>query len=132
MINNRTVIVQQLPETFTREQAHQFLSEVEPSMNVDRPRIVFDFSGVRQLGSVGVEVLLRCMEEVIKRNGDLKLAAVSAGPRAILEFTGIDGLFEIYEDASEAVQSFHRIPVEAFQQVPPVWYPSIAHESELP
>ncbi len=68
----------------------------------------------------------------MKRNGDLKLAAVSAGPRAVLEFTGIDGLFEIYETAPEAVQSFHRIPVEVFQQVPPVWYPNIAQETELP
>jgi anti-sigma B factor antagonist len=132
MTNGRAVTVQQLPEHFTREQANLFLREVEPFLNVDRPRIVFDFSNVRQLGSVGVELLLCCMEEVMKRNGDLKLAAVSAGPKAVLEFTGIDLLFEIYESASEAVQSFHRIPAQAFQQVPPVWYPNIAQESELP
>jgi anti-sigma B factor antagonist len=132
MTNGRAVTVQQLPEHFTREQAHLFLQEVEPLMNVDRPQIVFDFSRVSQLGSVGVELLLRCMEEVMKRNGDLKLATVSAGPKAVLEFTGIDGLFEIFEDSNEAVQSFYRLPVEAFQQVPPVWYPSMAHGSELP
>jgi len=132
MANGRAVTVQQMPEHFTREQAHLFLQEVEPSFNVDRPSLVFDFSKVRQLGSVGVELLLRCMEEVMKRNGDLKLAAVGAGPKAILEFTGIDGLFEIYDDVAQAVESFSAIPVEAFQQIPPVWYPSIAHEGELP
>ena len=131
-MTNRAVTVQEMPEQFTREQAHSFLQEVEPLMNVERPRLVFDCSKVRQLGSVGVEVLLHCMEEVMKRNGDLKLAAVSAGPMAVLEFTGIDGLFEIFEDTAQAVQSFFEVPAETFQQVPPVWYPSIAHESELP
>lgn len=132
MTDTRAVTVQQMPEHLTREQAHLFLQEIEPLMNNDRPRLVFDFSKVRQLGSVGVELLLRAMEEVMKRNGDLKLAAVAAGPMAVLEFTGIDGLFEIFEDAAQAVQSFYELPVETFQQIPPVWYPSIAHESELP
>ena len=132
MTNSKAVTVQQLPEHLTREQASLFLQEVAPLMDVDRPRMVFDFSQVHQLGSVGVELLLRCMEEVMKRNGDLKLAAVSTGPKAVLQFTGVDGLFEIYEDVAEAVQSFHRLPAETFEPVPPVWYPSIAHETELP
>ena len=132
MTNGLAVTVQQLPEHFTREQANLFLQEIEPFLNTDRPRIVFDCSKVRQLGSVGIELLLCCMEEVMKRNGDLKLAAVSAGPKAVLEFTGIDGLFEIYESAPEAVQSFQRIPVEVFQQAPPAWYPNLAHDRELP
>jgi anti-anti-sigma factor len=132
MTTGRTVSVQQLPEHFTREQAHAFLDEIEGLINVDRPRMVFDFSAVRQLGSVGVELLLQCMEEIMKRNGDLKLAAVQAGPKAVLEFTGIDGLFEIYDEVTEAVQSFDRLPVETFEQVPPVWYPNIAQETELP
>lgn len=132
MANSRAVTVQQMPEQLTREQAHLFLQQVEASFNVDRPSVVFDLSNVRQLGSVGVELLLRCMEEVMKRNGDLKLAAVGAGPKAVLEFTGIDGLFEIYEDVVQAVQSFSALPMEAFEQVPPVWYPSVAQEGELP
>lgn len=132
MIDRRAVTVRQLPEPLTREQASLFLQEITPLMDVDRPRMVFDFSQVHQLGSVGVELLLRCVEEVIKRNGDLKLAAVSTGPMAVLEFTGVVGLFEIYEDAAEAVQSFNQLPTQTFQQVPPVWYPNIVHETELP
>lgn len=132
MVNSRAVTVQQMPEHLTREEAQGFLREVESSINPDRPCLVFDFSKVRQLGSVGVELLLRCMEEVMKRNGDLKLAAVGAGPRAVLEFTGINGLFEIYEDATQAVKSFNELPGEAFEQLPPVWYRNVAHEGEMP
>ena len=132
MANSRAVTVQQMPEHLTREQAHLFLQQVEAAFHGERPSVVFDFSKVCQLGSVGVELLLRCMEEVMKRNGDLKLAAVGAGPKAVLEFTGIDGLFEIYEDVAQAVQSFSALPAETFQQVSPGWYPSVAQEGELP
>ena len=132
MSDSRAVTVRQLPEHLTREQASLFLQEIAPLIDVDRPRMVFDFSQVQQLGSVGVELLLRCMEEIMKRNGDLKLASVSTGPKAVLHFTGVDGLFEIYDEVAEAVHSFHHLPVETFQQLPPVWYPSIAHETELP
>lgn len=132
MTNGRAVTVRQMPEPLTREQASLFLQEVAPLMDVDRPRIVFDFSQVHQLGSVGVELLLRCVEEVMKRNGDLKLAAVATGPMAVLQFTGVVGLFEIYEDVAEAAQSFNQVPAETFRQVPPVWYPNIVHETELP
>lgn len=132
MANGRGVTVRQMPEHLTREQAQVFLREIESVINLDRPSLVFDFSRVRQLGSVGVELLLHCMEEVMKRNGDLKLAAVAAGPKAILEFTGINGLFEIYDDAAQAVQSFNQLPAETFEQLPPVWYRNIAQEGELP
>jgi len=125
-------VVKVLPATLNRSQASAFLLEVEPVLKAERAQIVFDFSQVRQMDGAGVEMLLHCMEEVMKRNGDLKLAAVAAGPRAVLEFTGIDGLFEIYEDAAQAVQSFNQLPAEAFEQLPPVWYRRIAQESELP
>jgi len=79
--------------------------------------LVFDFSGVRQLDSAGIEMLLRCLEEVMKRNGDIKLAAVPPAPAVILELTGVDRFFEIYENASDAVESFHQFPAHALQHV---------------
>jgi anti-sigma B factor antagonist len=132
MTSRRAVVVHELPELLTREQAHLFMQEIGPLLNADRPRIVFDCSDTHQLGSVAVELLLCCMEEVMKRNGDLKLAAVPAGPRAVLEFTGVDRLFEIYDNASDAVQSFHQMPVEEFEQVPPLWSPSAVAQGDLP
>jgi len=68
------------------------------------------------LDSAGIEMLLRCMEEAMKRNGDVKLAAVSPQVTVILELTRVDRLFEIFENPSDAVESFHRFPVQAFRQ----------------
>ena len=51
---------------------------------------------------------LRCMEEAMKRNGDLKLAALSPQLAVILEMTRVDRLFEIFDNCNDAVESFHR------------------------
>jgi anti-anti-sigma factor len=104
------------------EQANAFFCEVEPLLKTERPRIVFDFSSVTLLDSAGVQILLRCLEEAMKRNGDVKLAAIAPDPAKILELTEVDCLFENFENIADAVESFNRIPVYGFQQVPQPWY----------
>jgi anti-sigma B factor antagonist len=111
----RRVTVKDLPEELTLETADGFFNEVESSLESKRPLVVFDCSDVRYFDSAGLATLLRCLEEVLKRNGDLKLAAVSAANLEILEVTGVDRLFEIFDNPKEAVDSFHRIPAYDYQ-----------------
>ena len=124
----RTVIVQELPERLMWEEAKQFLPEMELLLDADRPRLVFDFSNVRHIDAAGIELLLGCMEEVMKRGGDLKLASIPPGPKQVLEMTGVDRLFEIFENSSDAVESFHLLPAPALQQEQelPLWYTNLA------
>jgi len=56
------------------------------------------------------------LEEAIKRSGDVKLAAVSAGARSALKLVGVDRLFEIFDTNAEAVNSFRRLSVERASQ----------------
>jgi len=116
MTSNRRVIVKKLPARVTRQPALEFLGELKPSLRDNRPCLVFDFSEVCELDSSGIEMLLRCMEEVMKRNGDLKLAAISPPVALILKITRVDYLFEIFDKSSDAVESFDRFPVEALRQ----------------
>jgi len=109
---HRAVAVKQLPETFDAQQGRRFFSELESSMNVDRPSLVLDCSRVRLMDTSAVHLLLCCLEEAMKRNGDVKLAAVPAGATAVLELSGIDRLFEIYDTPAEAVSSFRRLPLD--------------------
>jgi len=118
MANCRAVVVKQLPERVSVNEAQQLARELAPLLEGDRPCVVFDFSEVRQLDSAGIEMLLRCMEEAMKRNGDVKLAAVSPQVAVILELTRVDRLFEIFENPVDAVESFHRFPVQAFRRSP--------------
>ena|SRR6478609_2363268 len=108
MTTPRPVVVRQLPEQLKLGQVQGFLREVTPLFAADRPHIVFDFSQVSQIDSAGVDLLLHCMEQAMKRNGDLKLAAVPPASAVILELTRVDRLFEIFETVAEAVDSFYR------------------------
>jgi anti-sigma B factor antagonist len=113
MTTKRPIIVLELPEKLILGSAHLFFHEVEEFLKTDRPRLIFDFSRVTQVDSAGVEVLLNCMEEAMKRNGDLKLAAIAPGPAVVLELTKVDGIFEIFDNASDAAESFHQFPIRA-------------------
>src|SRR5258706_7507396 len=106
METSRPVVVKRMPDRLNMRQARVFLREVQPFLVSDRPQIVFDLSQVRHLDAAGVDMLLHCMGEAMKRDGDLKLAALSPQAATILEMTRTDRLFEIYETSSDAVRSF--------------------------
>ena len=119
MTTGKPVVVKQLPETMGAQQSQALYHELEPVLDADRPRIVFDFTQVRHFDSSGVELLLRCMEEAMKRNGDLKLAALSPQLALILEITRVDRLFEIFDNCNDAVESFHCFSPAAMQSFAP-------------
>jgi len=97
-----------LPETLDSRRGRLFFKELESRMNVDRPCIVLDCSQVQEMDRFAIHMLLCCLEEAMKRDGDVKLAAVSQSARATLELTRVDRLFEIYDTESDAVSSFFR------------------------
>ena len=76
-------------------------------MDADRPRIVLDCSTLSICDKSVVLLLLRCLEEAMKRNGDVKLAAISPAAKEMLEITRVRHLFEIFETPALAVNSFH-------------------------
>lgn len=118
MTTARLVAVKALPEKLSAGQGSVFFCEVEPCLTADRPCVVLDFSKVRQLDRDGIQVLLRCLEEAMKRNGDVKLAAIPPGVAKTLELTGVQRLFEVFDSAAHAVNSFHQLTVKPFQQAP--------------
>jgi anti-sigma B factor antagonist len=122
--SSRPVVVKRMPEKMNLKQARSFFKEVQPFLNSDRPQIVFDMSQVRQLDAAGVDILLQCMRQVVKRDGDLKLAALSRPAAVVLELTRTGRLFEIYESSSAAVKSFSSFLPNALRH----FYPHPAHQ----
>jgi len=100
------VIVKRIPERLNTKQARKFQQEVRPFLQSDRPQLVFDLSQVRQIDAAGVDMLLTCMSEAMRRDGDLKLAALSPQAAVVLELTRTDRLFEIYDNSTDAVRSY--------------------------
>lgn len=121
MYTSGPVIVMQLPEQLKRVEAEAVCRELQPLFEGDRPRLVLDCSLVQDVDSAGIEMLLHCMEETMKRDGDLKLAAVSPVVAVMLELMRVDRLFEIFDTTDEAAQSFQAFPVQADSHTEP-WY----------
>ncbi len=121
METSRPVVVKRVPERMHLRQARQFQQEVRPFFRVDRPQVVFDLSSVRVIDAAGIDMLLECMTEASRRDGDLKLASVSPQAAVVLELTRTDRLFEIYETATDAVKSFSSFLPNAVRQ----FYPGV-------
>lgn len=104
---NRPVSIRRLPELLDGAHRRTFYRDLEGCINVDRPYVVLDCSMLHVLDCPAMQVLLCCLEEAMKRNGDVRLAALRPESRAIMRSTGLDSLFEIFETVKEAVESFH-------------------------
>jgi anti-sigma B factor antagonist len=122
MKTTKPVLVIQLPETLNLFQARDFMAEVLPVLAADRPRVVFDFAEVRRIDSAGVDMLVECLETVMQHDGDVKLAAITPEVLVILELTRVDRLFQIFDNTSDAAESFRGFPVVGVPQGADSWY----------
>lgn len=119
------VTVRRLPEKLNSNQGQSFARQIQKLLKTSPPHLVFDFSQVHELDAVGIHLLLHCLEEAMKCNGDIKLAAIPDGPAATLASTGVADLFEIFGSTAEAAESFHRLPIQDWALRPSV------HASEV-
>ena len=100
--------VKQFPAALDAKKERSFLREAVACLSGRRPALVLDLAGVRCVDRHGLWLILRCLEEAMKRNGDVRLAAVAAEPRAVLESAGLGRLFRIYENSAAAIASFQQ------------------------
>ena len=108
MAMRRLVTIEQLPEITSEDQGRRFLGKMRERMSDRRPGLVLDCSGLSQLDKPVLHLLLSCLEEAMKRNGDARLAAVSPSIQGMLESIGVDRLFQIFASNADAVNSFHQ------------------------
>lgn len=127
MLTSGPVVIMQMPERLNLDGVRTFLQEVEPLLECHRPRIVLDCSQVHYIDSAGVEMMLHCLEEAMKRDGDLKLAALSPESEVILELMRVARVFEAFATSDDAVRSFNAIPAEAVPQ-DVSWYANVFGE----
>jgi anti-anti-sigma regulatory factor len=108
MANRRLVTIEQLPEITSEDQGRRFLGRIQNRMSDRRPGLVLDCSALNQMDKPVLHLLLSCLEEAMKRNGDARLAAVSPSAQAMLKLIGADRLFQIFASNADAVNSFHQ------------------------
>ncbi len=77
--------------------APQLQSELSRLLRSDSDRVVVDLSEVEFCDSTGMNVLLAAMKRLRERGGSLELAAPRPAVRRILQVTGLDTVFTVYE-----------------------------------
>ncbi len=106
----RTVVVEEVPERCDARREREFVGELEKRVAaLVRPAVVLDCSRVRQADTALVHLLLSCLEEALKRNGDVRLAGIRAEVLPALEAAGVGRLFRLFPSNAEAVESFGRL-----------------------
>lgn len=108
MHRTRTVIVKHLPAKIDRQGERAFLREIAFAMNVERPAIVIDCSQAHDMNSTAIHALLCCLEQAMKRNGDVRLAGLSPQAMENLCLMSVDRLFRIFDTTERAIESFQR------------------------
>ena len=108
MATRRFVTIEQLPEITSEDQGRHFLGKIQNRMSDRRPGLVLDCSGLTRMDKPALHLLLSCLEEAMKRNGDARLSAVSPSAQAMLKLVGADRLFQIFASNADAVNSFHQ------------------------
>ncbi|HEY1806924.1 MAG TPA: STAS domain-containing protein [Acidobacteriaceae bacterium] len=109
----RTVIVKQLPSSPDLEQNLIFFQEVQGTIAERRPCLVLDCSLLRELDEATIHLMLHCLEEVLKRNGDLKLSGLPPHTEAAFAAARLERLFDVYDTAGDAVASFNHTPMSS-------------------
>jgi len=102
----RLIEVRTLPGKIDGARLRTLYHELEGCINVDGPAVVLDCSLLCRVDKPAIHFLLCCLEEAMKRNGDIRLAALQPALRAEMRSTGLDSLFQIFESVEDALESF--------------------------
>ena len=112
-IRKFAVHVCQAPSEISSRSHIEFLSRLEMSAESGDRRFVLDCSKLERLGPAEIRFLLCCLEEVMKNNGDMRLAMVHPDLKIELRRVGMNRLFEMYETTEGAVHSYQLNPVSS-------------------
>ena len=126
-IRTRNVRVHQVPEQLTANTMRSFVKSLKESSQNERPRLVLDCSMVWDMNRTTIELLLSCLEEVMKCNGDLRLAALRPEALVTLQQVGLSRLFEVFGTAESAIQSFKQRPAS----IAPLTYEGDSYSSDI-
>lgn len=89
----------------------QLFEMVQRFAEEDEIDFLLDLRSVTYVSSTGVGSLIKSYRSVLKKKGHLKLLSPSQSVRNILAISRLDGVFEIFSDESEALESFKEKPV---------------------
>jgi anti-sigma B factor antagonist len=77
--------------------------KLDDVFDAQRPDVVVDLSEVTFLDSSGLAVLVAHFKSVLAAGGEMRLVVTEPRVRQVLEITGLDRVFPIYDSADSAL-----------------------------
>ena len=97
------VTVMQLPDLSDPSAHRSFLREVKKFMDSSRqPRLIVDLSTVGQIGPESIDLLLECVDQAERSDGEVSVAGASRETEVILELTQATSVLNIFPSVLEA------------------------------
>jgi anti-sigma B factor antagonist len=106
-ISERPVIIKEFPQSCDGGTFRSFLLDLNREMaQMVRPAVVIDCSNAKRVDRQSLLLLLCCLEEAMKRNGDVRLAGIRRDASPVLKSTGVEHLIQSYATVAHAVDSY--------------------------
>lgn len=90
----------------TYKEAEEFKKLLDKDIDNGYSKIIVELSNCRFIDSTFLSTIVTSLKKVSKTGGNLKLVGVHSETQALLELTGTVKVFEIYQNRSEAIESF--------------------------
>lgn len=100
-VRTSSKIIINLPERLTATETHELLADLKRELAVDQPCIVLDMSEVKEVDTAGMDLLLECLLQTVRRDGNIELRGVSPEAATVMELTGMDRILGISQEISE-------------------------------
>ena len=108
-IKNRDVIIEVVNLTkATTEQAEEFKLILLKHIDDRNTKLIVDLHQSDFVDSTFLSTLLIALKATIKKGGSLKLASPKHDVAEVLEATGMNRVFDVYSNISDAISSFKK------------------------
>jgi anti-sigma B factor antagonist len=88
------------------EEVGAFRSAFEEVSKTEAPKLILNLHGVDYIDSLGLGTMVMCYTRLQKVGGLAKLSQLNRRNLELLLLTKIDTIFEVFDDETEAVNSF--------------------------
>jgi anti-sigma B factor antagonist len=69
-------------------------------------KIIFDLSGLKQIDSTGIGILVTCSSRLKRAGGELRVAAAQGVVEQVLRLTNVDRILNLYPTPEAAAENF--------------------------
>lgn len=87
-------------------ESSSFRAEIEKQAQAPEPKLILNLRGVDYIDSTGLGALVMCATSLRKVGGAARLLHLNRRHMELLVMTKIDTIFEVFDDETDAVNSF--------------------------